>query len=173
MRYLTFFACILCLNASARAETDSKESNGYAVAKVNHELIDKDNYTTAIIGNEMEKAKYQVSLEKDPNVKGMRFAIHWKAPSSGIARFMVKLYAHGYDAGADTDTVITLFRNYTETPGSGGWTYLDLKGGDWKRLGKLMSWKVVLLQDFKPVAERHSFTWDESILTSQNPNETK
>ena len=171
MRYLLIPACALFLAGPARAEIP--KDNGYEVAKVNHEWIDKDNFTTAVIGDEKEKAKYQVALGNNPTAKGIRFAVHWKAPGGNAPRFMVKLYAHGYDAGSDTDSLVEEFKNYKETPGSGGWTYLDVKGGDWKRLGKLMSWKVVLLQDFKPVAERHSFTWDESILTSRNPNETQ
>ena len=107
MRYLLLPACALFLAGPALAEIP--KDNGYEVAKVNHEWIDKDSFTTGVIGDLKEKAKYQVSLEKDPKdptVKGIRFAIHWKAPHSGAPRFTVKLYAHGYDAGNDKDSII-------------------------------------------------------------------
>ncbi len=175
MRYflLVVFLGGWILTAKADSGSKSEAAKDYEISKVNHELIDKDGYTTIEIGDWVKKAQYQKSLFSNKDVKGMRFIVHWKALSSENRRFTVKLQVRGYDGTADQDTFVTLFKNYSETPSHSGWTFLDLKGKDWQHLGTLMAWKASLLENYKVVAERHSFTWDDTLLTSQTPNETK
>ncbi len=169
---IAFLGCLL-IPAWAEIQPESESSSDYVIAKVNHEFIDKDGYTTLEIGDLVRKARYQGKIESDRDIQGMRFVVHWKAPSSRRPQFTVQVQARGVDFETNEETLVTVQQHYTQTPNFSGWTFLDIKGRDFKRLGKLMAWKATLLQNYKVVASRHSFTWDDTILTSQHPNETK
>jgi len=152
---------ILCVGVSLLLAGDTTNTEGYDIMKVNHEFLDEKGNTHDRIGNLVEKARYQKELEESGRYTGLRFIVHWKAPSSDLRDFTVKVELRGFDAGMGRERLQTLTRDYAEMPGSSGWTNLDLKGNDLKDFGRLMAWKVALLQNGKPMATRKSFTWDD------------
>ncbi len=139
---------------------------GYEIVKVNHELLDKDGNTHQEIGDLKSKAKYQNQLEGSENVSGLRFLIHWATPHADIQNFIVKLETRGLDAGSSRESVQTWVKAYPKTENASGWAILDIKDDQVKRLGKLMAWKVTLLENSKSMATRKSFLWDDSLVTS-------
>ena len=162
---LTIGFC-LCLPWLARADP------GYEIGKVNHELIDKEGHTHAEIADLVAKARYQGELADSGKAIGIRFIVHWKAPSTLMSDLVVKVEARGLDAGTQAEVVETLLKTYDKVPGPNGWAFLDLQNEAYKRLGKLMAWKVTLLHDNQPMASRKSFTWDDSSLAVTKPTAT-
>jgi len=132
----------------------------YEVMKVNHEFIDEKGDTHTVIADLVAKAKHQRQLESSGLAAGIRFIVHWRAPSSKIPNFVVKVEARGFDANTQREVVETAVKTYPQTPSFSGWAFLDIKDEAFKRLGKLMAWKVTLLQNDQPVAVRKSFMWD-------------
>ncbi len=170
MRTHFLIAILLAFALPAFAEG---ENNGYAVMKVNHEFLNDAGETHSEIGDLTAKARYQQTLEKSGKYTGIRFIVHWKAPSSGIANFVVKIEARGLDAGSQKENIQTLLKTYPRSESSSGWEFMDITDDTLKRFGKLMAWKVTLLSDGKPMAERHSFMWDDTILGTEKTTETK
>ena len=171
MRSFLIFTFIFCLPWAAY--TEEVDIKGYEILKVNHELLDQDGNTHQEIGNFVAKARYQRFLEESKKATGIRFQIHWRAPSSDIPNFAVKVDAYGFDADTDRETLVTLTKTYPQILNSAEWTTLDIKGDSFKRLSKLMAWKVTLLQNGQPVAIQKSFTWDDSLVASQKTVENK
>lgn len=146
------------------------EENGYAVIKVNHEFLNAAGETHAETANLVSKARYQEALGKSGKAIGIRFVIHWKAPSDHLRNFTIKVEARGYDAGADRETTQTLVKNFPETDTASDWAFLDITDESYKRFGKLMAWKVTLLRDDSPMAARKSFMWDDTIPAAEKEN---
>jgi len=170
VRSVFILAWVVCLVSAAPAETGV--NSWYEVMKVNHEFLDHKGDTHQEIADLVAKARYQRDLEETGKYSGIRFIIHWQAPSSEIPKFAVKLEARGFDAGSGRETIQTFNKDYPKTPGFSGWTTLDIKGDSLKHLGKLMAWKVTLLENGQPVASRKSFTWDDSLVTSRKTTST-
>ena len=134
---------------------------GYAVKKVNHEFVNLEGNTTDIIADSVAKARYQKKLEDSNQITGMRFHIHWAAPSTLKEDLTVKLDIQGYDAGSQQPTIQSFSKIYTKVEGFSGWAVLDITESSFKRMGKMMAWKVTLLHEGHPMATRKSFTWDD------------
>ena len=142
-------------------------SSDWEVMKVHHELVDTVGETTEAIADLKEKAAFQRNLSLNARqVTGIRFVIHWKAPSTGIPKFAVKIEARGVVPATNEETWKEIIKLYKETPSFSGWTYADIKGDALAKFGRVMAWKVTLLQNGKPMATRDSFTWDEAAAVA-------
>lgn len=158
MRAVLVLSALLALAFSSRAEVYSD----WEVLKVQHELLDAEGETTSSIGDLKEKAKYQRELSLDAKrVSGIRFFVHWKAPSSEIPKFAVKIELRGVVPATNEETFTQIIKLYRQTPSFSGWTTADITGNHFAKFGRVVAWKVTLLQDGKPMASRASFTWDE------------
>ena len=173
MRSLFILSFSVCFPLIAFSEDPVVSSEkGYKVIKVNHEWIDSEGHTHAEIADFPAKAKYQKTLDDTGKHSGIRFHIHWTTPSARLPHFAVKLEVQGYDAKTQRETLETLLATYPKNPRfKSGWSRLDIKRDTLERLGDLMAWKVTLFQNGQFVAERKSFTWDES--TSQETKTTQ
>lgn len=154
---------LFALAVPCRAEIGSD----WEVMKVHHEFIDTVGETTEAIADLKEKASFQRNLSLDAKlVAGIRFLVHWKAPSTGIPDFAVKIEARGVVPATNEETWKEIIKLYKETPSFSGWTYADIKGDDLAKFGRVVAWKVTLLQNGKPMATRPSFTWDEAAAVA-------
>lgn len=152
--------------------TRAEMGSDWEVMKVHHEFVDTLGETTEVIGDQKEKAAYQQNLSKDwKQVTAIRFVVHWKAPSTGIPKFAVKVEARGVVPATNEETYKEIIKLYKETPNFSGWTHADIKGDDLARFGRVMAWKVSLLQNGKTMATRHSFTWDEAAAAAARNKE--
>lgn len=145
---------------AAPQNVNQENVKGYAIKKVNHEFVDLQGNATDVIADSVAKARYQKDLEGQ-HVTGMRFHIHWTAPSTLKEDLTVKLDIQGYDAGALQSNVQSFSKVYTKVEGFSGWAVLDITESTFKRMGKMMAWKVTLLHDGHAMAARKSFTWDD------------
>lgn len=161
--FLSTIGCCLCLPLLAWGDP------GYAITKVNHEFINHEGQTHDEIANLTSRATYQQELAGSGKAVGIRFIVHWKAPSTLMSNLVVKVEARGLDAGTQREVVETLLKTYDKVPGFSGWAFLDLRDEAYRRLGKLMAWKVTLLHDNQPMGTRKSFTWDDAHPVSQQP----
>ncbi len=159
---------LFALSLPCRAEM----STDWEVMKVHHEFIDTVGETTGVVADLKEKAVFQRNLSLNAKqVAGIRFVIHWKAPSSGVPKFAVKIEARGVIPETNQETYREIIKSYEETPSFSGWTYADIKGDDLAKFGRVMAWKATLLQNGKPMATRHSFTWDEAAAVAAKNKE--
>jgi hypothetical protein len=148
------------------------EDERFEIAKVNHAFLDHDGRTADEPGDFVSKARYQRKMSSSPELTGMRFHIHWRAPVE-LKNFTVKLEVRGLDAGSGNEIVETLTKIYPKTENHSGWAIIDITDNTWKKLGKLMAWRVTLLQDGEEMTAKKSFTWDDAFLTSHRPTENK
>jgi hypothetical protein len=165
-RAVLFIVPLLCLLSNAPAQVVQAE--GYKVSKVNREFIDAEGNTTDEVGSLVSKAKYQRALERNRKYTGIRFFILWKAPSTPTPNLTVKLEAKGQDAQGRS-TAASRFRTYPKKSHFSGWAILDIDGESFARFGELRAWKVTILQDGQPMAERKSFLWDDSEASAGKP----
>lgn len=162
------------------AESSSEASNGvnrngFCVRKVNYDLLDKEGYPTAEVGNMREKAVYQKKLRSGKELAdALRFHVFWEVPSEGADDFIVKVEARGVHSVTDEETYATMTKKYPAIESRSGWADLTIKPVDYKFFGDLMAWKVTLLCGDEIVATRHSFTWsDESPKFPKNRMRSK
>ncbi|MCC7518306.1 MAG: hypothetical protein IT578_03875 [Verrucomicrobiae bacterium] len=163
MRTVFALLALFALAAPSRGEMASD----WVVLKVHHEFMDSDGETTSAIADLKEKAKYQRELSLDAKkIAGIRFLVHWKAPASKIPKFAVKIEARGVVPATNEETFTEIIKLYRETPSFSGWTTADIVGNHLAKFGRVMAWKVTLLQEGKPMASRSSFTWDETAAAA-------
>jgi hypothetical protein len=170
VRIALVLTALVALALPSRGEV----STDWEVMKVHHEFIDQLGETTEAIGDLKEKARYQRELSLDAKrVSGIRFLVHWKAPSSEIPKFAVKIEARGVLPATNEETFTEIIKIYKQTPSFSGWTYADIKGSHLEKFGRVVAWKVTLLQNGKPMATRSSFTWDEAAAAAARNKEAK
>jgi len=168
VRHALLLSALLALTLSSRAEV----SSDWDVLKVQHEFMDSEGETASVIGDLKEKAKYQRELSLDAKkVAGIRFLVHWKAPSSQIPKFAVKIEARGVVPATNEETFTQIIKLYQQTPSFSGWTTADITGNHLAKFGRVIAWKVTLLQDGRPMASRASFTWDEAAAAAARNKE--
>ncbi len=166
-RFSAWVAWITLISSPLMAFAEDGNVEGYDVKKVNHEFLDAAGYATDEIGDLPAKARYQATLERSGKYDAVRFVIHWRVPSGNIPNVTIKLQVRGMIPKLEHESVETLTKEYPKSPSFSGWVNLDIRDAQLKRLGRIMAWKVTILQDGKPMASRKSFTWDDSFLASQ------
>lgn len=159
VRAVLSVALLLCILPNAPAQV--VQQAGYKVAKVNVEYLDAEGNTTSAIGDLVAKARYQRELERNGKYSGIRFVIIWKAPSTPTPNLVIKLEAKGVDGKTGRENSAIRLRAYPQKSHFSGWAILDIEGESLKRLGRLKSWKVTILQNDQPMAERKSFLWQD------------
>ena len=151
---------------------DITSKNGYEILKVNHEFVDQEGHTESQIGDLVDKARYQRQLERSGAYSGLRFLIHWKAPSTPTPNLTIKLEAHGVHSQTGAHTVVVRTKTYEKKMHITGWAILDIAGEDLKSFGRLKAWKVTFLQNNVLVAELISFMWNDVPAEPQKPTAT-
>jgi hypothetical protein len=174
MPSLAFIALLMgcfLLNAlpASRVLAADAAQKGYKIAKVNTEFVDAQGYTTEVIGDLKAKALYQRQLERSGKYSAIRYNILWQAPSTPTPDLTVKLEARGLDGKSGRETIETLTKTYPHKSHFSGWAVLDIQGDALKNFGKPRAWKITILQDNHPMAERKSFTWDGTGRVSEEP----
>ncbi|MBV9464353.1 MAG: hypothetical protein JO317_09010 [Verrucomicrobiae bacterium] len=134
------------------------EKPGYAVLKVNHDLLDLDGHETDIVGDLKQQAIYQYHLRHTPaHQTGERFKVKWKAPPE-VGPVQVRLDVRGLNAGNETtfdnDTI-----TYDTNENWAEWTIFDIAGDRFRKLGRVQSWKVTLSAGGQVKAELPSANW--------------
>ena len=135
---------------------------GYAVLKVNRNLLDNLGYETFAVGDLKKEADYQYMLRHSPlKQKGVRFHIKWKAPRrSGAIRLVLDV--QGLNA-ANLTTRDTVTQNYPDMDGWAEWSTIDITGKQFKQIGEIMAWRVTICSGDRVMAELPSANWYSDI----------
>ena len=143
------------------ATQNTVSRGGFSILKVNRTLLDRDGYETDVVGDLKGEASYQYSLRHEPHRQtGARFHINLKAPR-GASRVRLVLDVRGLTAANETARD-TLSQSYSDIDGA-EWTTIDITGSQFKRLGSIMAWRVMIYAGDRVMAELPSANWYSDI----------
>ena len=135
------------------------------IAKVLPHLLDRKGRHT-LYPSLFERDAYQSHLRKTPKKQsGIRFDIRWKATGSSSTPLKLKVALRGSEAYRTTPYVLT--KEVDSKGRLGTWSALTLTGKPFKKMGKLMAWKVTLSHGETQLDEQTSFLWADIIASKQ------
>ena len=104
----------------------------------------------------LERDAYQAKLRADRTLcSGIRFDVKWAKNTSGSVKLQLELCV--------TDKAKPIVRELAVKPSRrGGWDAVTLEGDAFMAIGKIIAWRVRLLDGDIELAERRSFLWIES-----------
>lgn len=103
-----------------------------------------------------ERDAYQAKLRKNPELcSGLRYDVHWKALGAANPRLRLEIR---------TDKTVANSPKVFEQPvRSRGlfrrWSSVIVPAKDFKELGNIVAWRVLLLQGDQVLSEQKSFLW--------------
>ena len=102
----------------------------------------------------LERDAYQAKLRADRSLcSGIRFDVKWAKNTSGSVKLQLELRV--------TDKAIG--RELAVKPSRrGGWDAVTLDGDAFRAIGKIIAWRVRLLDGDIELAEHRSFLWTET-----------
>ena len=104
----------------------------------------------------LKRDAYQAKLRADRTLcSGIRFDIKWTKNTSDTVKLQLELRVTG-----ETKPIV---RELAVKPSRrGGWDAVTLDGDAFRAIGKIIAWRVRLLNGDIELAERRSFLWIES-----------
>ena len=104
----------------------------------------------------LERDAYQAKLRADRTLcSGIRFDVKWAKNTSGTVKLQLELRVTGEAKPIVRELAVKPSRR-------GGWDAVTLDGDAFKAIGKIIAWRVRLLDGDIKLAERRSFLWIES-----------
>ena len=127
------------------------------ISKVLPHLLDKQGRHT-LSPSLLERDAYQAHLREKPDLcSGIRFDIKWtKGKHKSKNESLLKIKVELQTSGSIKPIVLTQIIKLNQ---KGGWDALNLDGERYKAAGKIIGWRVLLIEDDKTIAERRSFLW--------------
>ncbi len=146
------FAVIL---AFAFALNNSTFAASSSIKKVLPQLIDTAG-RTSLLPSLYERDAYQHFLRTHSDqCDGLRFAVLWNAPRG--QPLVLRIELRGSNSTELNSTTIEI--SVKKTGWFSHWSFLDLRGADYKKIGNLVGWRATLWDGTKLVAEQKSFLW--------------
>ena len=104
----------------------------------------------------LERDAYQAKLRADRSLcSGIRFEVKWAKNTSGNVKLQLELRI--------TDLAKPIVLEQAIKPSRrGGWNAITLDSDAFRAIGKIIAWRVRLLDGDIKLAERRSFLWTES-----------
>ena len=104
----------------------------------------------------LERDAYQAKLRADRTLcSGIRFDVKWAKNTSGTVKLQLELRVTGKAKPIVRELAVKPSRH-------GGWDAVTLEGDAFMAIGKIIAWRVRLLDGDIELAERRSFLWIES-----------
>ena len=104
----------------------------------------------------LERDAYQAKLRADRTLcSGIRFDVKWAKNTSGTVKLQLELRVTGEAKPIVRELAVKPSRR-------GGWDAVTLEGDAFMAIGKIIAWRVRLLDGDIELAERRSFLWIES-----------
>ena len=104
----------------------------------------------------LERDAYQAKLRADRTLcSGIRFDVKWAKNTSGTVKLQLELRVTGKAKPIVRELAVKPSRR-------GGWDAVTLEGDAFMAIGKIIAWRVRLLDGDIELAERRSFLWIES-----------
>ena len=105
-----------------------------------------------------DRDAYQVYLRQHTNeVSALRFDVLWQVANPAEAKYKIRAELRG--VAADGTPAAKTLEQDVKPPLFRRWTSLTLGGGDLKKFGTLVAWRVTLLADDRELCEQKSFLW--------------
>ncbi|HEY1173505.1 MAG TPA: hypothetical protein VGH19_19225 [Verrucomicrobiae bacterium] len=149
---MRWFIVIALMFVSGVSQVEAAKAR---ITKVLPHLLD-DKGRHSLSPSLYERDAYQAHLRKNPELAAaLRFDIRWTGIN--LKRDSLKLRIELRVSGEPNKIVIE--EAIKPLGVSGSWSQLTLKGEEFKKAGKLISWRATLLENEKEVAELKSFLW--------------
>jgi hypothetical protein len=104
----------------------------------------------------LERDAYQAKLRADRTLcSGIRFDVKWAKNTSGTVKLQLELRVTGKAKPIVRELAVKPSRR-------GGWDAVTLEGDAFMAIGKIIAWRVRLLDGDIELAERRSCLWIES-----------
>ena len=104
----------------------------------------------------LERDAYQAKLRADRTLcSGIRFDVKWAKNTSGTVKLQLELRVTGEAKPIVRELAVKPSRR-------GGWDAVTLDGDAFMAIGKIIAWRMSLLDGDIELAERRSFLWIES-----------
>ncbi len=104
----------------------------------------------------LERDAYQPKLRADRTLcSGFRFYVKWAKNTSGTVKLQLELRVTGEAKPIVRELAVKPSRR-------GGWDAVTLDGDAFMAIGKIIAWRMRLLDGDIELAERRSFLWIES-----------
>ena len=105
-----------------------------------------------------ERDAYQAYLREHTNqVSAIRYAVQWKAAPSGTEKLKLRIELRGIGEGG-----VPKFKSLETEVAAGTfsqWSNLMLGGEDYKKIGSVVAWRVILWSGDRQLGEQKSFLW--------------
>ena len=125
------------------------------ISKVLPHWLDLQGHHT-LSPNLLERDAYQAKLRADRTLcSGIRFDVKWTKNTSGTVKLQLELRVTGEAKPILREQAVKPSRR-------GGWDAVTLDGDAFRAIGKIIAWRVRLLDGDIELAERRSFLWIES-----------
>lgn len=146
--------CLLVIFIITPASKTFAEGEIYKVLP--HLLDQKGRHTVS--PSLFERDAYQEFLRENPAlVSGIGYDIHWKCPSGHKRDLQIILEIRGsnnYQASPTKKIIKAKAKKYFKT-----WSRIKLSKKEMKTIGKIVAWKVSLVEGDKTLTEHFSFLW--------------
>ena len=104
----------------------------------------------------LERDTYQAKLSADRSLcSGIRFDVKWSKNTSVNVKLQLEMRVTGETKSIVLEQAIKPSRR-------GGWNAITLDSDAFRAIGKIIAWRVRLLDGDIKLAERRSFLWTES-----------
>ena len=99
---------------------------------------------------------YQIKLRDEPElINALRFDIKWRGGGPGVEIAELRVEVRSSKAGVPTQ----VFEQQIKPGGRANWTGVLVSAEEYKKIGKMESWRATLLVGDKVQAEQKSFLW--------------
>ncbi len=99
---------------------------------------------------------YQIKLRDEPElINALRFDIKWRGGGPGVEIAELRVEVRSSKAGVSPQ----VFQQQIKPSGRANWTGVLVSAEEYKKIGKMESWRATLLVGDKVLAEQKSFLW--------------
>jgi len=99
---------------------------------------------------------YQKKLRDEPElINALRFDIKWRGSGLGAETAKLRVEVRSSKAGVTPQ----VFEQQVKLGGRANWTGVLVSAEEYRKIGKMESWRATLLVDDKVLAEQKSFLW--------------
>lgn len=141
-----------CLNVSLVAQAAKAR-----IIKVLPQYLDLEG-RHSVSPSLFDRDAYQAFLRKNPEERsGISFFVQWKTNVIKVAHPLLRVEIR---AGENYILAPYVLEQAVKPPRwSSRWSCLTVKGDDYKKLGKVIAWRVTLWDGDQLLAEQKSFLW--------------
>ena len=99
---------------------------------------------------------YQIKLRDEPElINALRFDIKWRVDDPDVKTVRLRVQVRSSKAGVPTQ----VFEQQIKPDGDANWTGVLVGAEEYRKIGKMESWRATLLVGDKVLAEQKSFLW--------------